>query len=135
MMPAVRNSNAGTGTFVSAIAGAICAAWVAIASPAHAEGTIAVVDVQAAMMQTEEGQGAQATLKKLADRRQQEIDGKQNMLTRMRDDIEKQSRILSREALARRMDVWQREMLLLQRSFVDFNKELEKKQAELTNPI
>ncbi|MFO0552166.1 MAG: OmpH family outer membrane protein [Polyangiaceae bacterium] len=114
---------------------AALAALVTVSGPAHAEGSLAVVDVQAAMMQTEEGMAAQTTLKKLADRRQQEIDGKQTMLTKMRDDIQKQARVLSREALARRMDYWQREMLSLQSSFVDYNKELEKKQNELTGPI
>jgi outer membrane protein len=43
--------------------------------------------------------------------------------------------VLSREALTKRMEVWQREMLVLQSSFVDSNKELEKRQTELTAPI
>lgn len=103
---------------------------------ARADGmSIAVVDLQGAVMQTEEGIRAQAQLKKLLDKRQVTLDSKQTELARMRGDIERQARFLSREALTRRMEIWQKEMLALQTVFVDYNKELEKKQAELTGPI
>lgn len=103
---------------------------------AGADGaSIAVVDLQGAVMQTEDGIRAQATLKKLFDKRQQDLDAKQTKLAKMREDIERQSKVLSREALARRMDFWQKEMISLQTVFVDYNKELSKKQAELTQPI
>src|SRR6185369_2185055 len=78
---------------------------------------------------------AQATLKKLFDRRQQELDVSQTELQRAREDIEKQSRVLSREALQKRMEDWQRRMVELQTVFVDYNKELQRKQGELTGPI
>lgn len=107
----------------------------AVPSVAAAETRIAVVDVQHAVMQTEDGIRAQATLKKLFDRRQQELDAKQTELQRAREDIEKQSRVLSRESLQKRMEDWQRQMVELQTVFVDYNKELQKKQGELTGPI
>jgi outer membrane protein len=105
------------------------------AQPARAEGKIAVVDVQHAVMATEDGIRAQATLKKDFDKRQQDLDGKQNELGKAREDIEKQSRVLSREALQKRMEDWQRRMVELQTVFVDYNKTLQKKQGELTQPI
>jgi outer membrane protein len=106
------------------------------ASDAQSEkGGVAVVDLQGAVMQTEEGIKAQAQLKKLLDKRQVDLDAKQTSLARMRADIERQSPFLSREALTKRMEVWQKEMLSLQGSFVDYNKELEKRQSELTAPI
>jgi outer membrane protein len=105
------------------------------ARAARAENRIAVVDVQHAVMQTEDGIRAQATLKKLFDKRQQDLDAKQTELQRAREDIEKQSHVLSREALQKRMEDWQRRMVELQTVFVDYNKELQKKQGELTNPI
>jgi len=112
------------------------AAFLGASQPAEADGArIAVVDMQHALLQTEDGIRAQATLKKLFDRRQQELDAKQTELQRAREDIEKQSRVLSREAMAKRMDDWQRRMLELQTVFVDYNKELQKKQGELTGPI
>ncbi|MCC6556064.1 MAG: OmpH family outer membrane protein [Polyangiaceae bacterium] len=105
------------------------------APDAAADTRIAVVDVQHAVMQTEDGIRAQATLKKLFDRRQQELDAKQSDMQRAREDIERQSRVLSREALQKRMEDWQRQMVELQTVFVDYNKELQKKQGELTGPI
>jgi outer membrane protein len=43
--------------------------------------------------------------------------------------------VLSKAALAKRMDKWQREMVQLQQVFVEYNKELQKRQGELTQPI
>ncbi len=102
---------------------------------ARAETKIAVVDTQRAIMETEEGLRAQATLKKLFDSRQRELDKKQEQLQKEREDIEKQQGILSKEALAKRLESWQRDMSQLQATFLEYNKELQKKQGELTQPI
>ena len=102
---------------------------------AAGESKIAVVDVQHAVMATEDGIRAQATLKKDFDKRQQDLDAKQTELAKARDDIEKQSRFLSREALQKRTEDWQRRMVELQTVYVDYNKTLQKKQGELTGPI
>jgi outer membrane protein len=102
---------------------------------AKAETKIAVVDTQRAIMETEEGLRAQATLKKLFDSRQRELDKKQEQLQKEREDIEKQQGILSKEALAKRLETWQRDMSQIQSTFLEYNKELQKKQGELTQPI
>jgi outer membrane protein len=102
---------------------------------AHAQSKIAVVDTQRAIMETEDGLRAQATLKKVFDNKQRELDKKQEDLQKEREDIEKQRDVLSKAALAKRVDKWQREMMQLQGVFVDYNKELQKKQGELTQPI
>lgn len=135
----ITNSNAknpakkGFRALIAAAAFALSAS--AAGGDAFAQTKIGVVDVQHAVMQTEDGIRAQATLKKLFDRSQQELDGKQNELQRAREDIERQSRVLSREALQKRMEDWQRRMVELQTVFVDYNKKLQQKQAELTAPI
>ena len=105
------------------------------AAPARAQSKIAVVDTQRAIMETEDGLRAQATLKKVFDNKQRELDKKQEDLQKEREDIEKQRDVLSKSALAKRVDKWQREMMQLQGVFVDYNKELQKKQGELTQPI
>ncbi len=114
---------------------ALAGALATTAVDARADGKIAVVDFQHAVMATEDGLRAQATLKKNFDRKQQDLDAKQNELRREQEDIEKQSRVLSREALQKRMEDWQRRMLQLQNVFVDYQKELQKKQNELVAPI
>jgi outer membrane protein len=122
--------------FVSGLlAFALFAALLVGAPRAARAESIAVIDLQGAVMQTEDGIRAQATLKKLFDRRQQELDAKQNALAKQRDDIERQARLLSREAISRRMEIWQRDMVQLQTVFLDYEKELQKKQGELTAPI
>jgi outer membrane protein len=100
-----------------------------------AQTKLAVVDVQRAVMQTEDGLRAQATLKKLFDSRQQELNKKQTDMQKQKEEIEKQSHVLSQSALAKKMDDWQKQMVEIQSTFVEYNKELEKKQKELTDPI
>jgi outer membrane protein len=107
----------------------------AFASPASAEMKIAVVDTQRAVMETEDGLRAQANLKKHFDQRQRELDNKQTALQKEREDLEKQKDVLSKQALQTRVDKWQKDMAELQTVFVDYNKELQKKQGEITQPI
>ncbi len=102
---------------------------------AQADMRVAVIDVQRAVMQTEDGLRAQANLKKLFDSRQQELNRKQNELSKQKEEIEKQSKVLSKEALSKRVDDWQKQMNELQSVFMEYNKELEKKQKEITDPI
>lgn len=117
------------GLLALSIAAPICLAT------ATAHATTAAIDTQGAVMQTTAGQQAQKTLKGMFEKRQKDLDKKQIELQKARDDIDKQSRILSREALERRMAAWQKQMLELQGVFVEYNKELQKKQNEVTGPI
>ncbi|MEP7052411.1 MAG: OmpH family outer membrane protein [Pseudomonadota bacterium] len=119
--------------FVSVVVAAV--AVLVGATEAHAQSKIAVVDTQRAIMETEDGLRAQASLKKIFDNKQRELDKKQEDLQKEREDMEKQRDVLSKAALAKRVDKWQREMMQLQGVFVDYNKELQKKQGELTQPI
>jgi outer membrane protein len=116
---------------------ALCLALGSVSRPVEAEGAakVGVVDTQRAIMETEDGLRMQATLKKLFDSRQRELDKKQVDLQKERDDIEKQRGVLSQEALTKRVEKWQRDMMQLQTVFVEYNKEMQKKQNELTQPI
>ncbi len=111
------------------------ATLVSLPAVAQAQSRIGVVDTQRAIMETEEGLRAQATLKKLFDSKQRELDKKQEDLQKEREDIEKQRKVLSAEAWQKRAEVWQREMAELQAVFLEYNKEIQKKQNELTQPI
>jgi outer membrane protein len=96
---------------------------------------VGVVDVQRAVMQTEDGLRAQATLKKLFDNKQQELNRRQAELQKQKEDIDKQAKVLSKEAYSKRVEDLNKQLMELQSVFVDYNKELEKKQKELTEPI
>ncbi|MCC6214694.1 MAG: OmpH family outer membrane protein [Polyangiaceae bacterium] len=119
-----------------ALAGLTLGAALVLGAPhADASTKIAVVDTQRAIMETEDGLRAAATLKKLFDSRQRDLDKKQNELQKEREDIEKQQNVLSKQAIAARVEKWQREMAQLQALFVEYNKELQKKQDQLTRPV
>ncbi len=96
---------------------------------------IAVIDTQRAIMETEDGLRAQATLKKLFDKRQRELDKKQRDLQAEKVQIEKQRSVLSKAAYQKRAEKWQNDMMKLQQVFVEYNKELQKKESQLTRPI
>lgn len=117
------------------LAAAFAAAIVCFGTPAAAQMKMAVVDVQRAVMQTEDGLRAQATLKKLFDSRQQELNKKQVDMQKQKEDIDRQSHVLSAQALQKKVEDWQKQMVELQSTFSEYNKELEKRQKELTDPI
>jgi len=107
-----------------------------LAGDASADGMrVAVVDVQRAVMQTEDGLRASATLKKLFDQRQQELSKKQNDLEKQGADLEKQAKVLSKDAYTKRREELQKQALEYQANAVEYTKELEKKQKEMTDPI
>jgi outer membrane protein len=122
--------------FVSAfLSGALALALFLFSGVASAQTKVGVIDVQRAVASTEDGLRAQATLKKLFDSRQQELNKKQTDLQKQREDIDKQAKVLPKDALTKRVDEWQKQMMDLQAIFLEYNKELEKKQKELTDPV
>jgi outer membrane protein len=114
---------------------ALAVSLVAGSAAAQQSMKVAVVDVQRAVMQTEDGLRMQATLKKLFDSRQVELNKKQADLQKQKEEIDKQSKVLSQQAIQKKVDDWQKQMVELQTTFVEYNKELEKKQREMQEPI
>jgi outer membrane protein len=102
---------------------------------ARAEMKVAVVDVQRAVLQTEDGLRAQATLKKVTDGRMQELQKRQADLQKQREDLEKQQKTLAKEVLQKRAEEWQKATMEFQAAAMEYDKELQKKQKELTDPI
>ena len=102
---------------------------------ASAQMKVAIVDVQRAVAQTEDGLRATATLKKDFDSRQQELNKRQTELQAQKAEIDKQAHVLSQQALQHKYDDWQRQMMEFQNKYVEAQKELEKQQKALTDPI
>ena len=69
-----------------------------LAADGHAP-RIAVVDLQRAVLETEDGLRAQSTLRKYFERRQAELNARQEELLKKKEDLEKQAKVLSKEAL------------------------------------
>jgi outer membrane protein len=107
---------------------------------AAAEGTpgkIAVIDVRRAVLETEEGLRVQATLKKLFDSRQVELDQKQAGLQRDKEELEKDAQAgkVAKETLQKRYEQLQKQFVDLQTVSVEYQREMQRKETELTNPI
>jgi outer membrane protein len=118
------------------LASVAAAAFFLVAPAARAQAMkVAVVDTQRAIDQTEDGMRATATLKKVFDSRQQELSRKEAELMKQREELDKQSRVLSQAAIQKQVETWQKQMLELQTTYVEYNKELQKKQRELLLPV
>jgi outer membrane protein len=96
---------------------------------------VAVVDMQRAALETEDGLRAQATLKKYYDRQQMILQDKQGKLIQRQQDIEAQSKVVSREATQRAAEAWQKDWVAFQGMAEAYDKELQQKRVELTEPI
>jgi outer membrane protein len=123
-----------------ALAGALVAsATVLAAAPAwaQAQSKFAVVDVRRAVMETEEGLRVTSTLKRLFDSRQVELDQKQQQLQKDKETLDKEAQAgkTSKDALQKKYDKLQKDAAELQALMVNYQREMQQKEQELTTPI
>jgi outer membrane protein len=120
----------------SRVVSLLVALALAIGAPrVYAQVRFAVVDMQRALLETNDGRRAKAQLKKLFEARQEQLNSRQEALKRMKEDIEKQKNVISREALEKRMGEYQQEFVKLQQNYLEYQQELAQKEAELTKSI
>jgi outer membrane protein len=96
---------------------------------------VAIVDLQRAINETEEGRKAKDRLKKLFESRQQGLDKKQQELKKLKDELDQQKNVLSREALETKVESYQKQLVDLQQIYVEYQRELAEKEGELTKTI
>lgn len=101
----------------------------------YAQVHIAVVDLQRALNETEDGRRAKARLKRLFKQRQQELDKAQGELKTLKEEFDEQSDTLSAEARQERLDNIQKQFVELQSTYVEYQRELAEKEAEMTQEI
>lgn len=106
-----------------------------VVATAAAETKIAVVDLQGALMRTDDGMSAAASLRGFSQSRQADLDKRQKNLAKEEGELRKQAMVLSRGSLQRRSEHWQRRMVEVQTKYIEYNKALQKKQADMMNPI
>jgi outer membrane protein len=106
-------------------------------SKAHADPPfkVAVVDMQRALNETEDGRKAKAALKKLFEDRQKQLDKQQNDLKTLKESLEKQRDVLSRDVLSKKLEEYQKAFGELQQTYMEFQRELGSKEGELTKDI
>lgn len=107
----------------------------AFASRVEAQNKIAIVDIQRALNETEDGRNAKEKLKKLFQQRQKTLDSQQTNLKKMKDNLEAQRDVLSREALGKKLEEYQKALVELQTVYMEYQKELATKEGELTKDI
>lgn len=111
------------------------ASFLAVTSSA-AQGTkVGVVQMQAALLRTEDGMSMSATLKRYMDRHQNKLDRMQGSLKQEEQEIARQMPLLSRRSFQRRYMQYQNRMLGAQKTFFDAEKDLQKKQQDMMGPI
>src|SRR3954470_17860892 len=84
---------------------------------AAAQTKIGVVDMQRALAETEDGRKAKETLKKLFEQRQKTLDKQQEDLKTLKEGVEKQRDVLSREVLAKKLEEYQKAFGELQNTY------------------
>lgn len=106
-------------------------------SKAHADPPfkVAVVDMQRALNETEDGRKAKAQLKKLFEDRQKQLDKQQNELKTLKESLEKQRDVLSHDVLSKKLEEYQKAFGTLQQTYMEFQRELGSKEGELTKDI
>jgi outer membrane protein len=114
----------------------VAALLIASISPRiYAQVRIAVVDLQRALNETEDGRRAKARLKRLFKQRQQDLDKRQGELKTLKEDIEKNREVWSRDVLQKRVEEYQKVFVELQQQYVEYQRELAEKEAEMTSQI
>jgi outer membrane protein len=96
---------------------------------------IGVVDLQRAMNETEDGRRAKRRLKTLFDKRQKELDGLQEELKKMGEQLEAQKNVLAENVLRERYAQYQQKLAELQQLYMESQRELAAKEAEFTQQI
>jgi len=98
---------------------------------AHSQ-SIAYIDLQKVMVESNKGKEAKQTLTQEADKLKKTLDGKQDELQKMKDAIEKQGTTITPEARTEKEKQYQSKLKDYQRLANDYQTELQQKDMELT---
>jgi len=93
------------------------------------------VDLQRALMETEEGRKARADLKKIFDQKQKELDEQQSDLKKKIDDLDKRRTLLGADKVKQIEGELQGQMQKVQQTYMRHQQELSAKEQEATGKI
>jgi len=114
------------------------AAALAVASVAptiFAQTRIAVVDLQRAIAETDDGRRAKARLERLFKQKQKQLDARQTELKRMQEQIEKLADVWTPEKRQQEIAAFQEAYQQLQAEYVQYQRELAEQEARATKAI
>jgi outer membrane protein len=125
-------------TLKSLLFPAFAAVAIATAGDAYAaDSKIAVVDMQRAVTESTAGSTAQQTLKKLFSSRQADLQQKEKDLAKKKDTLEKSAKAgkVPQAQLQQQAEQLQKEFGDYQQLTLNYQREMQQKEGELTQPI
>jgi len=112
----------------------ILAVW-ALPTMAQAQGTIAIVDMEKAVNETNAGKRAQAELRRKADKLQAEMKALGDDVQNLRKDLENTAALIKPEAKLAKEREFERKVRLLNDRKRDAEQEIREAQRDFFNPI
>lgn len=122
-------------TFVVAAFGAVLPLLVTAAPSSAAEVSIVYVDFDKIVAEVDEGQNASELMKKEQQKRQTDIQAMESRIKKLQEDLEKQSKAFSKDALEKKAAEYQQALAEYQQIVMKFNNELSAKEREFFEPI
>jgi outer membrane protein len=107
----------------------------AAAPAARADVKLGYVDFDRAMHEVEEGKSTFLMLKKDADEKQKQLNGRLEELKRLQEDLQKQAQILTPEAKAQKGAEVERKAMETQEIYMRLQQELSGKEREAMRPV
>lgn len=107
----------------------------ASAVPATAGLQVAVIDVQSAILQTEEGKSAKSKLEKEVTQKRHELTKQEAQLKKMQEDFQAQQAVLSEADKQARSKEFQTKLQAFQQSQMTFEQEARQKEAAALQKI
>ena len=96
---------------------------------------IGVVDFQKSLNSVNEGKRAKKNLESEFKRKQKQLEIQQEELKKMRDNLKNQAAVLSEEKLRTKQAAFQQKFMDLRKKAVEYQQEMAKKEAEMSNKI
>jgi outer membrane protein len=99
------------------------------------ENKLGYVDLQRALMETEEGRKARTDLKKVFDQKQKELDEQQNEVKKGMEDLEKKRTLLPADKVKEKEAEMQAKLEKVRQSYMRHQQDLQSKEQEATGKI
>ncbi len=99
------------------------------------EVKLGYVDLQRALLETEDGRKAKAGLKKIFDQKQKELDEQQEDLKKKAEDLEKKRTLLPANTVKEKEAELQQNLQKVQQTYVRHQQDLQAKEQEVTGKI
>jgi len=113
----------------------VFAAVMLVTLPAAAQTKFGFVDLQKAVTESRDGKAALKKLQDMTERKQKELNAKQDELKRLEDEIRGQGSMWNDDMKRQKLGEYQKKGLELQEFYTENARELAEREQELTAPI